>query len=131
VFRKVIDKARRSRRAGFTLIELMIVIVIIGLLASIGIANFMSLQKKARYASCITNQKHIHEGAVLYAMDNIVGTQTINVTVLTATELATPDIGECAASGHEDFDDYRIEFVAGKVASITCSILGIEHLYEP
>ena len=125
------DRARRSRKAGFTLIELLLVISIIALLAAIGLANFVSLQNKARYASCISNQKHIHEGAVLYSMENIVGTQTINVTVLTAADYATQDTGECPSSAHEDFDDYRIDYVAGEVTTITCSILGLEHLYVP
>ena len=125
------DTASRSRAAGFSLIELMIVVVIIGILASVGIANFLSLQKKARDASCVSNQKHIHEAAALYAMDNIVGTQTINVTVLTGADYVAQDIGECPSSGNVDFDDYTVEYVAGEVTTVTCSILGVEHLYEP
>jgi prepilin-type N-terminal cleavage/methylation domain-containing protein len=36
---------------GFTLIELLVVIAIIGILAAIGLANFMTAQKQARDAS--------------------------------------------------------------------------------
>ena len=116
---------------GFTLIELMIVIVIVGLLAAIGIANYVSLQKKARYGACISNQRHIHEAAHIYASDNLVGTQNINVTVLTGATLLTQGVGECPSSNNIDFDDYAIDYTNGDITSITCSILGAEHLYTP
>ena len=64
-------------------------------------------------------------------MDNLIGTQLENVAVLTAAGLITQEVGECPSSGTVDFDDYDVQYTAGDVTSIACSILGAEHLYTP
>lgn len=120
----------RNRR-GFTLIELMIVIVIIGILSTIGIANFVSMQDKARYGACISHQRYVHEAAVLYAADIAVGTQVVNVNVLWGAGYLTQEVGECPSSGTVDWDDYRVSFVSNEVTGVVCSIRGAEHLYTP
>jgi prepilin-type N-terminal cleavage/methylation domain-containing protein len=46
---------RTRHETGFTLVELMIVVVIIGVLASIAIPNFISMQHRAREATVKAN----------------------------------------------------------------------------
>lgn len=61
---------RRPRRRGFTLIEVMVVVIIIGILASISIANLQAAQDKARVANLQSNLKTISVGLEGFSSDN-------------------------------------------------------------
>lgn len=74
------------RRKGFTLVEIMIVVAIIGLLAAIAIPNFVRARETAQKNACISNLKQIQGAMAVWAIDkNKSGTDTVKMTDLVPT----------------------------------------------
>jgi prepilin-type N-terminal cleavage/methylation domain-containing protein len=111
---------RRTGAAGFTLIELGIVIVVIGIIMAIGLANFVRFRTRAQYAGCVTNQRHAYEAALMYVSNVNPGTVTFDVNVLTGGGYLPTDAAECPLSAVDDFNDYTLDVVSNAVTNIAC-----------
>jgi type IV pilus assembly protein PilA len=66
----VLSKIRKmlKHQEGFTLVELMIVVVILGILAGVGIQQYSNVQERARKAAHEANQKVLTSAANMYLM---------------------------------------------------------------
>src|SRR5947207_13253610 len=68
---------RTNRKHGFTLVEIMIVVAIIGLLAAIAIPNFVKARTTAQQNACINNLRQIDSAKQQWALET---RQTANAT---------------------------------------------------
>jgi len=62
-------RVHRGPASAFTLIELLVVIAIIAILAAILFPVFAQAREKARQTSCLSNQKQIATGILMYVQD--------------------------------------------------------------
>ena len=63
-----------NKKAGFTLVEIMIVVAIIGLLAAIAIPNFVKARENAQLNSILNNLRIIDGAEDQWALENKKGT---------------------------------------------------------
>ena len=113
--------AKPMRAVGFTLVEIMIVVAIIGLLAAIAIPNFVHARATSQANACINNMRQIDAAVNEWALEN--GKTTGSAAPSLTTDL-TPyiklnvngAIPECPANG-----SYTVATV-GTAPQVTCSL---------
>ena len=69
---------KTSSNRGFTLVEIMIVVVIIGLLAAMAIPAFQKVRRNSQDKAVLNNARQLSAGADQYFLENGVSSVTIS-----------------------------------------------------
>ena len=114
----------RIRKSAFTLVEIMIVVLIIGILLAIAVPNFVHARETSRGKACIANLKQIQSAEDQWAIDN---KKTSADTPVLATDLVGPTLYMKAVPLCPSAGTYTVAAVG---TDPTCSV-GAATTYAP
>ncbi len=107
-------------KKGFTLMELLVVIIIIGVLASLGLAQYSKVIEKGRTAEAKMILGQLRTAESLYYGENDEFATVANLSVDAPSDQANPPTGCPGSYGGNHFFEYSCETTNGACTATRC-----------